>query len=250
MATPVNSAAGGRLGKVWRVGWMVVTAFVTESVVFGLSALPAVLFWEWHFRWSLPANWIRIVLLSMSLAPAYLLFVMALMMLSALSVRWLGWRPPANAEMRITDLEWPLLRWARYAMSTHVVRVLAGTLLRATPLWTFYHRLNGARLGRRVVINSVTLSDHNLLAFGDDVVIGAGVHLSGHTVEGGVVKTAPIRLGNNVTIGVGSVIGIGVEIGPNTQVGALSVVPKHRVLEPNAVYGGVPVRRLDSSREG
>ena len=247
---PGNSAAAGQLGKAWRVGWAGLTAFVVESVVFGLSALPAVLFWEWHFRWPLPVNWIRIVLLSMSLAPAYLLFAISLMVLSALSVRLLGWRPPANTEMRITDLEWPLLRWARYAMSTHVVRVLAGSLLRATPLWTLYHRLNGAHLGRRVVINSITLSDHNLLTFGDDVVIGAGVHLSGHTVEGGIVRTATVRLGNNVTIGVGSVIGIGVEIGAHTQIGALSVVPKHRVLEPNAVYGGVPVRRLDTPGEG
>ncbi len=246
MVTPGNSAAAGRLGKAGRVGWMVLTAFVTESVVLGLSALPAVLFWEWHLRWSLPAHWIRIVLLSMSLVPAYLLFAVSLMVLSALSVRLLGWRPPANVEMRITDLDWPLLRWARYGMSTHVVRTLVGTLLRATPLWTLYHRLNGARIGRRVLVNCVTLSDHNLLELGDDVVIGAGVHLSGHTVEGGVVKTATVRLGRNVTIGVGSVIGIGVEIGANTQVGALSVVPKHRVLEPNAVYGGVPIRRLDA----
>jgi acetyltransferase-like isoleucine patch superfamily enzyme len=214
-------------------------------VDFGLSVLPAALFWEWHFRWSLPANWIRIVLLSMSLVPAYVLFVFSLMVLSALSVRLLGWRTPANAEMRIADLGWPVLRWARYAMSTHVVRVFAGTLVRATPLWTFYHRLNGARLGRRVYLNSVTLSDHNLLEFDDDVVIGAGVHLSGHVVERGVVKTAPVRLGRNVMIGVGSVIGIGVEIGANTQVGALSFVPKHRMLQGDAVYGGVPVRRLD-----
>lgn len=182
------------LDKAWRVGWAALTVFVVESVVLGLSVLPAALFWEWHYRWRLPANWIRIVLLSMSLVPAYLLFVITLMVLSAVSVHLLGWRTPANAEMRIADLEWPVLRWARYAMSTHLVRVFAGTLLRATPLWTFYHRLNGARVGRRVFINSVTLSDHNLLELGDDVVIGAGVHLSGHLVEAGVVKTAPVRL--------------------------------------------------------
>ena len=186
----------------------------------------------------------------MSLVPAYFLFALSLMVLSALSVRLLGWRTPAGAEMRITDVDWPLLRWARYGMSTHLVRVFAGTLLRATPLWTLYHRLNGARFGRRVFVNSVMLSDHNLLEFGDDVVIGAGVHLAGHTVEGGVVRTAPVRLGRNVTIGVGSVVGIGVEIGANTQVGALSVVPKHRRLEANAVYGGVPVRRLDQPATG
>lgn len=147
--------------------------------------------------------------------------------------------------MRISDLSWPVLRWARYAMTTHIVRVFVGTLLRATPLWTLYLRLNGAHLGRNVFVNSVTLSDHNLITCGDDVVIGAGVYLSGHTVERGLVKTAPVRLGQGVTIGVGSVIGIGVDIGAHTQVGALSVVPKHHTLEPGAVYGGVPVHRLD-----
>lgn len=221
------------------------SAFATESVVFGLAALPAVLFWEWHVHRFAPTRWIGIIVLAMSLVPAYLLFAVSLMCWSAAAIRLLGWRSPDRAAMRIVDLEWPLLHWARYGVSTHVVRVLVGTMLRATPLWTWYHRMNGARFGRRVLVNSVLLADHNLLEFGDDVVIGAGVHVSGHTVEAGIVKTAAIRLGSNVTIGVGSVIGIGVHIGANTQVGALSVVPKYRVLEANAVYGGVPVRRLD-----
>lgn len=46
--------------------------------------------------------------------------------------------------------------------------------------------------------------DHNLLDFGDGVVIGANVHVSGHTVEAGVVKTAPVRPGRGVTVGWGS----------------------------------------------
>lgn len=233
------------LDKLGRLSWAIFSAFAVESVVLGLSVLPATLFWEWTFRWPLPANWIRIVLLSMSLVPAYLLFAVALMTFTAAAVHLVGWRTRPLVEMRIVDLEWPLLDWARYGMTTHVVRVFAGTLLRATPLWTLYLRLNGARLGRRVFVNSVTLSDHNLLECGDDVVIGAGVFLSGHTVERGLVKTAPVRLGTGVTIGVGSVIGIGVCIGARTQVGALSVVPKHRTLEADAMYGGVPVRRLD-----
>jgi acetyltransferase-like isoleucine patch superfamily enzyme len=249
MDSPINSRASSPAGKAWRVTWAVLSAFAVESLVFGLSVLPAALFWEWHFRWALPTNWIRIVILSMSLVPAYLLFAVSLMAWSALSSRLFGWRTPPRAEMRIADLGWPLLRWARYAMSTHVVRVLVGTLLRATPLWTWYHRLNGAHLGRRVYINSVMLSDHCLLSFSDDVVIGAGVHLSGHVVEAGVVRTAAVRLGRNVTIGVGSYVEIGVEVGANTQVGALSVVPKHRRLEPDAIYGGVPVRRLDRGPE-
>jgi acetyltransferase-like isoleucine patch superfamily enzyme len=94
-------------------------------------------------------------------------------------------------------------------------------------------------------VNSLFVSDHNLLECGDDVVIGGDVHVSGHTVEAGIVRTARVRLERGVTIGVGSVIDIGVTVGADTEVGALSFVPKHTILQPGAVYAGIPVRRVD-----
>jgi acetyltransferase-like isoleucine patch superfamily enzyme len=136
-----------------------------------------------------------------------------------------------------------LLSWGRYVASIHLVRVVAGTLFRATPLWTMHLRLGGARLGKRVYVNSLGVSDYNLLECGDDVVIGASVHLSGHTVESGVVKTARVRLGDHVTIGIGSVIEIGVEVGAHAQVGAMSFVPKYTKLPGGVVYGSS--RRAD-----
>ena len=84
----------------------------------------------------------------------------------------------------------------------------------------------------------------NLLDIGDDVVIGADVHMSGHTVENGVVKTARVRVGSNVTIGLGSAIDIDVDIGDGCQIGAFTLVPKHSRLEPHAVYVGIPARSL------
>ena len=51
-------------------------------------------------------------------------------------------------------------------------------------------------------------------------------------------------LGDNVTIGLGSVIEIDVTVGSNVQIGALSFVPKHTRLAGDAVYAGIPVRRL------
>ena len=64
----------------------------------------------------------------------------------------------------------------------------------ARPYWTAHLRLGGARLGKRVLVNSLSVSDYNLIECGDDVVIGGAVHLSGHTVEAGVVKTARVEL--------------------------------------------------------
>jgi len=231
-----------------RFSWMIASIFAVEMIVFALSVLPAALFWQLFSSRAYPAALVRVIVLSMAFVPAYLIFAFALMVLSAFSTRVTGWRTPANAELTIPALEWPLLDWARYMVSVHVVRLFAGAVFRATPIWTFYLRLNGARLGKGVYVNSLKVNDHNMLEFDDYVVIGDDVHLSGHTVERGLVKTAPVRLGRNTTIGLGSVVGIGVEIGPNCQVGSLSLVPKYARLDANATYVGTPVRRLDRQR--
>ncbi len=224
-----------------RITWTIASVAVVEVVVFGLAILPATILWsllaELPFRWNL----LRTFVLCMAIPPAYLLFAVSLMVLSALSARLAGWHTPPDGEMPLAEVGWPLLTWARYMVSTHVVRLFAGSVLRSTPLWTFYMRLNGARLGRGVYVNTLFVSDHNLLEFDDYVVIGDGVHLSGHTVERGAVRTARVRLGRGVTIGLGSVVGIGVEAEPGAVVGALSLVPKSMKLKADGIYVGSPV---------
>jgi acetyltransferase-like isoleucine patch superfamily enzyme len=183
-------------------------------------------------------------LFSVNVIPSYVAFAVTLMIVSPLA-NWLTRaRTAPNDEMRIADMSWALMAWARYMVAIHVVRVFAGSLFRGSPLWSAYLRLNGARIGRRVYVNTVHISDHNLLELGDDVVIGSEVHISGHTVEGGVVKTAAVRLGPRVTVGLGTVVEIGVDARDGCQIGALSFVPKFTTLEGNAVYVGAPVRRI------
>jgi acetyltransferase-like isoleucine patch superfamily enzyme len=234
------------LAQSGRVAWTVISIVVVETVTFGLAALPAIWFWNAGLD-IVPDRWplLRPAFVAMTLVPAYLAFAFALVALSALSTRVLGWRTPPPGEWKLRDLDWPLLDWSRYMIATHVVRVFVGTFFRASPLWTWYLRWNGARIGRGVFINSLSISDHNMLEFGDGVVIGEGVHLSGHTVEGGVVKTGHVRLGRFVTVGLGSMVGIGVEAGDQCQIGALSVVPKYSKLDAGAIYAGAPVKRLE-----
>jgi acetyltransferase-like isoleucine patch superfamily enzyme len=233
-----------------RMIWMIASIAVVQTLAFGLAIVPAAYLWDALARLPYPERFVRTLVLGMAIAPAYLLFAVTLMVLSAFAMRACGWRTPPGAEMPVQEVSWRLCDWARYMVSTHVVRMFAGSLLRTTPLWTFYLRLNGARLGRGVYVNSLFLSDHNLLEFDDYVVIGDGVHLSGHTVERGVVKTGRVRLGRAVTVGLGSVVGIDVEAGPRCQVGPLSYVPKHARLEANATYFGIPVVKLKSKAAG
>jgi acetyltransferase-like isoleucine patch superfamily enzyme len=229
----------------WRIVWTLASLVAVQIVVCAVSAAPVVLLWRWLIRVAASNPTAQWALFSAAIAPSYVLFALCLMIVSPLAMRLLRWQTPRDAEMRIADMDWRLMRWVRYGASIHLVRVIAGTLVRGTPLWTGHLRLNGARLGKRVYVNSLSVSDYNLIECGDDVVIGSAVHLSGHTVEAGIVKTARVRLGNNVTIGLGSVIEIGVEIGPDSQIGALSFVPKYTKLAGGIVYAGAPAKPLE-----
>jgi hypothetical protein len=222
------------------MAWTMASLIVVQGAVCALSAAPVVTIWHWLLRFTAGDPLVQVVVISAALAPSYVLFALCLMVVSPIATRLVGWRTPIDAEMTIADMEWPLLQWVRSGASVHVVRLVAGSLFRGTPLWTAHLRLSGARLGKRVYVNSLSVSDYNLIECGDDVVIGGAVHLSGHTVEAGVVKTARVRLGDNVTIGLGSVIEIGAEIGSDCQIGALSFVPKYASLPGGVVYGGVP----------
>ncbi len=228
-----------------RVMWTVLSYLVVQSIVLGAAVVPAALVIDRVWPLLPPTTWLILVAAAVGALPIYLLFALSLIVGTALAVRLAGWRSVPDAEWCIRDWQWPMMDWARYLMATHVVRLLVGLPLRGTPVWSFFLRANGARMGHRVWINSVSITDHCLLEFGDDTVIGADVHLSGHTVESGTVKTGRVRVGRGVTIGVGSVVGVGVDIGDGCQVGALSFVPKQVRLAGGATYAGAPVHRID-----
>ena len=233
------------MSAAWRICWTIVTIVVVQVFVCGVALFPVVVIWSQIL--SATSGLSRLAALSAITVPSYALFALLLMCVSAVTTRALKWHTPPNQQLRIASFEWPLLQWARAMVATHVVRVFAGTLFRGSPVWTAYLRLAGARLGRRVYVNSLAVTDYNLLASGDDVVIGDDAHVSGHTVEGGFVKTARLRIGSNVTIGLGSVLEIGVEIGDCCQLGALSFVPKFTKLTAGVVYAGIPVQRIGTA---
>lgn len=244
MAPDVSHRARGRAGAGWRVGVTIGAMVTTETIVCGIAAMPSAALWMASVQAAPESAGARIVIFGVLAPFSFALFAFCLMPVSAAATKLTGARTPDETELTIAEMGWPIMRWARYMVSIHIVRVFAGTLYRSSPVWTWYLRLNGARIGRRVYVNSLYLSDHNLLEIGDDVVIGADVHLSAHTVERGVLKIAPVRLGRRVMLGVNAVVDIGVACEEGCQVAALSFIPKHSRLEAGCLYGGVPVRLL------
>ena len=243
--TPARGITSRRLRFVWAA----LTSVVVESALLGVSGWIAIEAWRRVVEPLSSADGFRGVLTVAAAVPAYLLFAVLLLVGSAVVTRLLGWRTPAGVALRLDDYSWALLDWGRYLISIHVARALAGPAFRSTPVWTAYMRLNGARIGRGVWVNSLSLMDHNLLTIGDGAVVGSDAHVSGHTVERGILFTAPVVIGAGATVGVGSVIAIGVTVGAGAEIGALAVVPKFTRLETRGVYVGSPVREVSRDRD-
>ncbi len=220
---------------------------VSQSALFGLAVLPALLFWQFTLarsrNFGVLEPYGRYVIVATSLIPAYILFAVFLMFLSAGWNRLMRWRTDPGEHV-LHDYSWTVIRWGSYNASISVVRIFCGEAMRATPLWTYYLKANGAKIGKGVYVNTARLNDHNLLVLEDKSVVGGDAKLVAHLVENGMVKAQAVRVGKRAVIGINTVIGPGVEIGDGSAVGAMSFVPKGTKIPAHEVWGGVPAKPI------
>lgn len=118
----------------------------------------------------------------------------------------------------------------------------------------FIHIENGTvKIGNNVGMGSVCIMCVKEITIGDDCTIGANVIIvdtDGHSIYASErknhsalgAKSKPIHIGNDVFIGVNSVILKGVAIGDNAVIGAGSIV--NCDIPANEIWGGNPARFL------
>ena len=105
------------------------------------------------------------------------------------------------------------------------------------------------KIGKNSGFSGTVIGAANSITIGDDVLSGANVLITDfdwhpidpvtrHTSEG--VKSAPVVIGNNVWLGINSVILKGVTIGENTVIGANSLVV--RDIPANVIAAGNPCK--------
>jgi maltose O-acetyltransferase len=110
------------------------------------------------------------------------------------------------------------------------------------------------RAGRNLFVNyNAVFLDCNLIEIGDDVQMGPAVQIytATHPLDPalrlkGLEQALPVRIGNNVWIGGGSIILPGITIGDNAVIGAGSVVT--RDVPTGAIVAGSPARTIVSAR--
>jgi acetyltransferase-like isoleucine patch superfamily enzyme len=103
-------------------------------------------------------------------------------------------------------------------------------LFTGSPVYSLYLRALGAKVGRRVVIFSRTVPVcTDLLAIGDDTVIGKESSFTGYRAVGGVIQTGPISIGRAALIGEHTVLDIGTSVGDGSRLGRAPDLPYGRL---------------------
>ncbi|WLT31300.1 Pls/PosA family non-ribosomal peptide synthetase [Geothrix sp. PMB-07] len=118
-----------------------------------------------------------------------------------------------------------------------LLRLLAGT-----PLVPLYFRLLGARIGRRVCMESTWLTEYDLVDIGDGAQLNSDCTIQTHLFEDRVMKMDRIHLGPGCSVGMDSVVLYGSRLEAGSVLGDLSLVMKGESLPVSTRWEGSPAR--------
>ena len=184
---------------------------------------------------------LRLFIFSFSIGFGYFMFGTALIFLCVLTKNIFRFKITPGL-FKIHSVE--CLRW----MGANSLVLLANAafldVLRLSPFQTLFYRLMGAKVGAGVNINTAGLADLELLEIGDRVLVGGGVALICHASERGFIRLAPTKIGNDVSIGLGSVVMPDCEIGDGSSIAPCSLLPKGTRIPPKSYFGGNPLKNL------
>lgn len=138
---------------------------------------------------------------------------------------------------------WSLFVWTSEAV-TSVYESLAIPnfldFLRGTPLLPWALRLLGARVGRRVFMDTTDVTEFDCVTVGDEAELNANCGPQTHLFEDRVMKIGVVRIGPRVSVGPASTILYDSEVGADVRLGPLTLVAKGERLPAGTAWTGSP----------
>lgn len=150
---------------------------------------------------------------------------------------------------RYRTCERPL--WSPFVWRTEVVTSLLDNfaspffldLLTGTPYVCWFFRLLGAKIGRRVYLDTTELTEFDLVKIGDDVAVNLDCTLQTHLFEDRVMKMAPVEIDRNCHLGAMSLVLYDTHVREGASIGDLSLVMKGETIPANTVWMGIPIQK-------
>ena len=152
-------------------------------VIYGLSLSPAVIFFNYIIRLSFEyALFTKALLIGIALSLCYFIFGISLIIIVGIIFRLLPIKPQPGIYplYSLTTIKWGLC-----GAFLRLVNLAFLNFITPTFLNILYFKLIGAKVGKNVQINTISINDPWLLEIGDRTVIGGGASINGHSVEKG-----------------------------------------------------------------
>jgi len=146
--------------------------------------------------------------------------------------------------------------WSTYVWRLEFVNALFEFLatpmgleaLQGTPFIPWYLRLLGARIGRRVYIDSTGFLEFDLTEIGDRSILNRDCILQTHLFEDRVLKASGLHIGAGCQIGTQSIVLYDAEMKDNARLGPLSLLMKGEVLPAGKTWTGSPLGTAEPRR--
>jgi non-ribosomal peptide synthetase-like protein len=141
--------------------------------------------------------------------------------------------------------------WSLAYFRFWVVRTLVQrnpmALFVGTPLYLFYLRALGAKVGRGAAVFSRNVPVcTDMLTIGDGAVIMKDSFFNGYRAHSGVVQTGAVTLGGNALVGDHTVLDIWTSLGDGAQLGHSSSLHAGQTVPPGERWHGSPAQRTDT----
>lgn len=130
----------------------------------------------------------------------------------------------------------------RWWLSDRLVEAAPSYLLAGSSLYAWWLRLLGAKVGRDVVIGSMTLRAPELLTLGDNVSIGNGVNFENARVERGRLILGPIQLDDDACVSSYAILEGNTRVGRRGHLEGQSALQDGARVPDGRVWCGSPAR--------
>lgn len=130
----------------------------------------------------------------------------------------------------------------RWWLSDRLVEAAPSYLLAGSSLYAWWLRLLGAKVGRDVVIGSMTLRAPELLTLGDNVSIGNGVNFENARVERGRLILGPIQLDDDACVSSYAILEGNTRVGRRGHLEGQSALQDGASVPDGRVWCGSPAR--------
>lgn len=217
--------------------------YVLASALIGLCLIPGLLIIRGALFLSNDFNFfLKLFLLGTSLAGSFFLSGFTAMILFPLANRiFVGslkeWKGPYFSTESV--------RWYIQNGLLYLIRYSFLEFVTPSPFGLWFYSAMGMKIGKGTIINSTNISDPSLVSLGKRVTIGGSATIVAHYGQGGFLILAPVRIEDDVTIGLRAIIMGGSTIGRGAKVLPNSVVMPKTIIPDGEVWGGVPAVKVN-----